>query len=118
MDCKQAPQLPDRHLELNDEEFFNFGTSLTEVFGINNNDIIVGIYDDAGEIFMGFYQHPRRDNPLTIQVQSDPSRKINDSGLVVGSYFDATGIPHGFSFKDGQYSPIDFPGAFDTARMV
>ena len=65
---------------------------------------------------MAFYQLRLRASPLTIRAQSEthPS-KINDSGLVVGYYFDAAGIPHGFSFKDGQYSPIDFPGAFDTA---
>ena len=104
------------HLELNDEQFLNFGASLTEVFGINNSETIVGIYDDAAGNTHGFLATPTTGQSIDYPgaIETHPS-KINDSGLVVGYYFDAAGIPHGFSFKDGQYSPIDFPGAFDTA---
>jgi len=104
------------HVELNNEEIFSFGTSLTEVFGINNNDAIVGIYDDAAGNIHGFLSTPTTGQSIDYPgaIETRPS-KINDSGMVVGYYLDAAGIPHGFSFKDGQYSPIDFPGAFDTA---
>jgi hypothetical protein len=103
-------------VELNNEQIFNFGSSFTEAFVINNNDTIVGIYDDTAGIIHGYLVTPTTGQSIDYPGASEtrPS-KINDSGLVVGYYFDAAGIPHGFSFKDGQYSSIDFPGAFDTA---
>jgi hypothetical protein len=104
------------HVELNNEQFLNFGFSFTEAFGINNNDAIVGIYDDDAGTIHGYLVTPTTGQSIDYPgaMETRPS-KINDSGLVVGYYFDAAGIPHGFSFKDGQYSSIDFPGAFDTA---
>jgi hypothetical protein len=104
------------HVELNNEQIFNFGSSFTEAFGINNNDTIVGIYDDTAGIIHGYLVTPTTGQSIDYPgaMETRPS-KINDAGLVVGYYFDAAGIPHGFSFKDGLYSPIDFPGAFDTA---
>jgi hypothetical protein len=104
------------HVELNNEEIFNFGSNFTEAFGINNYGSIVGIYADGAAVIHGYLVTPTTGQSIDYPgaIETDPS-KINDSGLVVGYYFDAAGIPHGFSFKDGQYGPIDFPGAFDTA---
>lgn len=105
------------HVELNNEQLFYIaGSNFTEAFGINNNDMIVGIYADAAGTIHGYVATPTTSQAIDYPgaIETQPS-KINDSGLVVGYYFDAAGIPHGFSFKDGQYSPIDFPGAFDTA---
>jgi hypothetical protein len=104
------------HLELNNQQLLNFGASLTEVFGINNSDTIVGIYDDMAGNIHGFLSTPTFGQSIDYPgaIETRPS-KINDLGLVVGTYFDSTGIPHGFTFKSGQYSAIDVPGAFDTA---
>jgi hypothetical protein len=35
---------------------------------------------------------------------------INDSGVIVGTYFDASFIPHGFSLSGGTYTTIDPTG--------
>src|SRR3974377_994185 len=40
---------------------------------------------------------------------------INERSDVVGSYADADGNTHGFSWIDGKFVSIDFPGAFLTA---
>jgi hypothetical protein len=36
---------------------------------------------------------------------------INNSGLIVGTYFDATGLPHGFTYDGTSYTTVKFPGA-------
>jgi len=39
---------------------------------------------------------------------------INDSGQIVGSYDDVSGLEHGFLWNNGSYSRIDYPGGFNT----
>jgi uncharacterized membrane protein len=34
--------------------------------------------------------------------------------MIVGSFIDASGGPHGFSYKGGAWTQIDFPGSSDT----
>lgn len=36
---------------------------------------------------------------------------INNAGTVVGTYFDANGIPHGYTYDGITYTSINFPGA-------
>jgi probable HAF family extracellular repeat protein len=40
---------------------------------------------------------------------------INDRGHIVGSFFDANGMPHGFLNNHGTFTTIDFPGATRTS---
>ena len=44
--------------------------------------------------------------------------KINDSGQIVGLYFDAQGREHGYLLSNGQYTTIDFPGAVATETLA
>lgn len=39
---------------------------------------------------------------------------INNSGVVVGTFVDQSGIHHGFKYEGGTYSLIDFPGSTQT----
>jgi uncharacterized membrane protein len=39
---------------------------------------------------------------------------INGAGLIVGAYFDLTGVLHGFANDGGTVSNVDFPGASGT----
>ena len=39
---------------------------------------------------------------------------INNKGLAVGTYFDASFFPHGFVFDGSTYSTLDYPGALGT----
>src|SRR5262249_10502337 len=38
-------------------------------------------------------------------------------GAVVGTYLDPARRPHGFVFQNGQYTPVDFPGAIATEAL-
>jgi probable HAF family extracellular repeat protein len=42
------------------------------------------------------------------------AQKINNAGAVVGSYFDASNVEHGFLYANGNFATIDFPGARST----
>jgi YVTN family beta-propeller protein len=43
---------------------------------------------------------------------------INNSGVMVGSYIDSSGITHGFSRTNGIFTTIDFPGATLTEAVA
>jgi len=40
--------------------------------------------------------------------------KINDAGIVVGYFIGSDGYPHGFRYKNGRWTRIDYPGSVDT----
>ena len=42
---------------------------------------------------------------------------INDAGDIVGTYWDANNLYHGFQLSGGKFTPIDFPGARQTWAM-
>ena len=39
---------------------------------------------------------------------------VNDVKQVVGIYYETAGLPHGFLYFRGSFTPVDFPGAIDT----
>lgn len=39
---------------------------------------------------------------------------INNSNVVVGSYFDSADVAHGFVYRQGKFSAVNFPGASAT----
>src|SRR6266849_2306421 len=44
--------------------------------------------------------------------------KLNEAGQLVGLYFDAAGLPHGFSYFRGRFTPISFPGSIDNTSIA
>jgi probable HAF family extracellular repeat protein len=38
-------------------------------------------------------------------------RAVNNSGAIVGQYIDASGLTHGFLYRNGTFTTIDAPGA-------
>lgn len=42
---------------------------------------------------------------------------INNSNVVVGSYFDSADVVHGFVYRKGKFSAVNFPGATATQVM-
>jgi len=48
-----------------------------------------------------------------VQLPTYP-QGINDQGQVVGTMYDSSGNPHGFSYSAGVFQMIDFPGALFT----
>lgn len=83
-------------------EFLFPGSTNTQAFGINSNDVIVGFYLDASGASHGF----RLANPLNHAVWQeldDPNgigntfaNGVNDHGDIVGFYVDAAGNTDGF----------------------
>jgi hypothetical protein len=49
-------------------------------------------------------------------VQSNPNG-LNDSGRIVGEYYDSSGALHGYLWSAGTFTSIDFPGAVWTRAL-
>jgi hypothetical protein len=102
------------HLEYK-PTFIEFpGASFTVVTGINNRGDATGVYNDAGGQH-GFVLIGARFSTLGFpgSVVTNPY-KISDTGIIVGSFQDGSGLVHGFSYSKGTWTQIDFPGASDT----
>jgi len=102
-----------------DQKFIEFpGATLTAANGINNQEDVVGAYQDQQQHTHGFLWRQGTFTPVdypgavtTLPVQ------INDSGLVVGYFVDQSGFPHGFLYSGGQWTRIDYPGATDSLAL-
>jgi probable HAF family extracellular repeat protein len=98
-------------------------------YGINDSGLIVGTYRTGGGARDGFLYFPNNggtyvtlDHPLAVNgtaVGTDVYG-INNSGQLVGTYYDANLKPHGFALFDflAGYTAIDDPlgteGTFAT----
>ena len=102
------------HLEFKPTFIAFPGASFTAVTGINNRGDATGFYDDAGGQH-GFVLTGARFSTLDFpgSVVTDPY-KINDLGMIVGTFQDSSGLVHGFSYSKGTWTQIDFPGSADT----
>lgn len=83
----------------------------TYVAGINKWGTIVGYYLDSAQVPHGF---KRYGNGVFVTLnypgaQGTRILGINDSGAMVGSYDDGGGH-HGFVYRNGQWSKLDYPG--------
>ena len=102
---------------------FPSGTYGGEAFGINDAGQIVGAYVDANHLMHGYIYsngtYTIIDDPLAgtngPYPQSGGSTGgtqafgINNSGQIVGEYFDSDGALHGFSYSSGAYTTLDAP---------
>jgi probable HAF family extracellular repeat protein len=119
---------------------FIFGNGqFTDVFlpeaDKNNRGMLADINDES--ISIGSFNYPKNidhdqiihsfilDANGVISVLPDPiagallteATGINNSGTIVGFYYDANSFRHGFIFKNGVYSTYDKPGAARTLLM-
>jgi len=100
------------------------GMTEAHLTGINNRKQASGYFVQNGELVSFVFNNVdplAQTTPITldmiVNVPGAPvtvARRINDSGQVVGLYFDAGGNEHGFLFSGGQYASIDYPGALAT----
>ncbi len=83
----------------------------TDLFGIDNNGDLAGAADDQGFVSIG--------GTVTMFYGSGTDLTyaygINDSGVAVGQYFDASQLSHGFMWQSGVITKITYPGATQTA---
>lgn len=89
--------------------------------GINDFGVIAGSYQSADTVYHGFlrspdgqfitFEAPGADTTAGSYNGTSPS-SINDLGVITGSFFDATGLSHGFlRAPDGKFTTFDVPGA-------
>lgn len=79
-------------------------------YGINDSGVIVGTFSTS-------IQQSYESSNGTFQVipifQSFAS-DINNSGTIVGSYYDVCCMLHGYIYSGGQFTYVDYPGAAST----
>ena len=84
--------------------------------GWNEDGTIVGYTTDPTETdFAGFIRHPDGtwEQFAIPGASSTLPSAINERGMIVGGYRDATGW-HGFVWSDGTFRVVDVPGAANT----
>ncbi len=91
------------------------GAQLTEVSGINNAGVMVGIYviHDTGP-HAYIYQNGVFSNIDYPNSSFALARSINEQGVVAGLFSDLSGASHGFLWLNGKFTQIDVPGAAAT----
>jgi probable HAF family extracellular repeat protein len=83
------------------------GALFTTPTGINNSDVVVGYYVDAGGITHGFVL-----SGSTVTTIDDPNgtatfcEAISSNGSIVGEYTQADGNNHGFLYQNGVFTDI------------
>ncbi|MGD0488842.1 MAG: S-layer homology domain-containing protein [Syntrophorhabdales bacterium] len=50
-------------------------------------------------------------------ASSTGAQGINNGGTIVGIYYEANGVNHGFSLSGGTYTPLNYPGASSTGAQ-
>ena len=89
--------------------------------GINALGVIAGSYQGVDTVFHGFvrrpdgqfttFEAPGADTIAGSYNGTSPS-SINDLGVITGSFYDASGLSHGFlRTPDGRFTTFDVPGA-------
>jgi probable HAF family extracellular repeat protein len=66
-------------------------------------------------LFAADYRFVKIDFPNATATRAND---INARGDIVGLYFDAEGVGHGYLLRKGVFSTIDFPGATSTAAFA
>jgi PEP-CTERM motif len=83
-----------------------------QLLGVNNSNVAVGFYTDAGGTFHGFIDMGGTFTTI------DPTGSmgtmllgLNDNGFAVGTYTDATGVMHGllYDLNTKTFENIDDP---------
>ena len=97
---------------------FNYpGSTTTMPFAINDNDVIVGWYTDSSGDNHGFVKtggtFSSIDYPGAVEPFGTTIIGINNSGTMVGSYWDGS-VSHGFLYSAGSFTALDYPGAIES----
>ncbi len=105
----------------------NPGTSTTspmfnQLLGVNDNNIAVGFYTDAGGVTHGYTYNIAAmtfsgniDDPSA--VGNTTAAAINNAGEIAGFYTDAGGNTDGFLDNGGTFTTLDAAGAVDTSLL-
>jgi len=89
------------------------------LIAVNDWGIAVGTFEDA-DTGIGHAFVRSRDGRITVLPDAAPGALltegtgINNCGTIVGFYFQADGVRHGFILRDGTHTTYDYPGAVRT----
>jgi len=96
-------------------------TAFNQLLGINDSLTAVGYssLDPTGMTLQRSFTESGGtftyiDGFLPAGTANNQAVGINNAGLVVGFYFDSTGVIHGYLFNGSTASALDFPTAMDT----
>jgi probable HAF family extracellular repeat protein len=94
------------------------GATVTVGYAINKHGHIVGTYQDA----TGYHSFLRTKGIYTTldvpgAMETRAAFGINDSGQIVGLYYDANSHSHAFLLSGGVYTTVDVPDAVSTTAF-
>ncbi len=96
-------------------------TAFNQLLGINDGLTAVGYssLDPTGMTMQRSFSESGGtftylDGFLPAGTQNNQAVGINNAGLVVGFYFDATGMAHGYLLNGSTLTSLDYPSAMDT----
>ncbi|HZQ70416.1 MAG TPA: hypothetical protein VFA68_17950 [Terriglobales bacterium] len=85
-------------------------SSFNGAYGINDNGVIVGTFSTTLQLPYQSINGKFKQVPIIQGFAAD----INNSGVIVGSYYDVCCTLHGYLYAGGQFTFIDYPGATRT----
>jgi probable HAF family extracellular repeat protein len=105
------------------------GAVETAVYGVNDSGQVVGVYVDASGKERGFSAIAVGEDMAdftgaTFTTVAAPGATatraygVNDVGQIVGSYDDAAGVTHGFSFASSTFTTLDVGALGTTAHGI
>jgi PEP-CTERM motif len=98
-----------------------------QLLGVNNSNVAVGFYTDAGGVTHGYTYTIGAASPFSADIndpnagtmtgQGTTATAINTGGVIAGFYADAAGVDHGFIDNDGTFQTIDPTGSQGTMLL-
>jgi len=91
--------------------------TFTQATAINNQDVVVGVYEDASGVFHGFIRQAGGSTE-TVDVPGASTAPglgtvilgVNEAGWVSGHFWDSSNAEHGFTRSpQGQFYQVDVP---------
>ena len=95
------------------------GAAETNILGINNLSQMVGMFTTLTATAGFLYDRGTFSPPITYPGPGNLTvpNGVNDRGEIVGVFQDAGPGEHSFLYKAGNYEPLTYPGATETAAQ-
>ena len=92
------------------------GPATTDVWGVNDNGVLVGFYTDSASNFQGFEWVNGTFTTITCPNWTNTrAYGINDAGIIVGDNANAPPSFSGFALASGKCIPVNYPNAVSTS---
>ena len=102
---------------VNDPNIPGTGLTVTQLLGVNNNNVAAGFYVDGNGDAQGFQYNIGSQTftgitlPGSFNAAMTTATGINNAGVISGFYVDTQGTTHGFIDDHGTFTSFDDPGA-------